>query len=186
MSKEKMAEKTQHSTANLMAMWQAACVEFPIAGAKWGWGIGKEQEAAEAAWKGYDAWVQLANAQVDELYQNRLFGDLAARSLDRVLRWQRLSNALADAFFSGLWPVVGLPTAAAVQALTEEIRPLTARLEAQDTQIQALRKELRSLAADLPTQKKRRAPPAKLDRPLKTVPAKMNRHRMVTFPTASA
>src|SRR5713226_8365932 len=140
-----MAEKTQHTAANLMTMWEAAFFEFPIAGVKWGWGVGKEQEVAEAAWKGYDAWVRLANAQVDELYRNPLFGDLAARFLDRGLRWQRFSNVLADTFFAGLWPAVGLPTAAAVQALPEELRSLTVRLKAQDAQIHALRAEFRVL-----------------------------------------
>ena len=93
---------------------------------------------------------------------------------------------LAGTFFAGLWPAVGLPTAAAVQALTEELQSLASRLRAQDLQIQALRGELRSLASDLPTQRKRPAPVAKLDAPLKALADKRNGHRTVAFPTASA
>ena len=181
-----MAEKTQHSAANLMTMWEAAFFEFPIAGAKWGWGVGGEQEVTEAVWKGYDAWVQLANAQVNELYRNPLFGDLVARFLDRSLRWQRSSKALADAFSASLWPAVGLPTAAAVQALHEEVQSLSVRLKAQDAQIQALRAEFRVLSADLPAQKKKRAPSAKLDASMKALPARMNGHQTVTAPLTSA
>ena len=180
-----MAEKTQHTVANLMTMWQATFFELPIAGARWAWGVEREQEVTEAAWKGYDAWVQLASAQVDGLYRNPLFGDLTARFLDRGLRWQRFSNALAGTFFAALWPAVGLPTAAAVQALSEELGSLTARLKAQDAQIQAQREELRSLTVDLPTQRKRRAPSAKLDTSMRTMPPKMNGHQTVAFPTAS-
>lgn len=181
-----MAEQARHTVADLMTMYKATFFELPLAGTQWVWGVGKEQEAAEAAWKGYDAWVRLASTAIDELYRNSLFGEIAARALDRSLRWQRLSNVLADAFFGGLWPAVGLPTAAAVQALHGEVQVLTTRLKAQDAQIQALRTELRVLITDLPAHRKRRAPSAKLDAPLNTLPGKMNGHRTVASPTASA
>jgi hypothetical protein len=181
-----MAEQARHTGADLMTMYQATFFDLPMAGTKWAWGVGKEQEATEAAWKGYDAWVRLASASTDGLYRNSLFGDIMARALDRGLRWQRLSNAWAGAFFGGLWPVVGLPTAAAVQALQEGVQSLTARLTAQDLQIQALRKEVRTLTADLPTQRKRRASSSRLNAQLKALPAKMNGHQTSTFPTPAA
>jgi hypothetical protein len=169
-------------------MYQATCFELPLAGAKWGWGVGKEYEVVEAAWKGYDAWVRLTSTSIDGLYRDSLFGEVAVRSLDSVLRWQRLSQALVSAAFAGLWPAVGLPTAAAVQALHEEIQSLAARFKAQDAQLQTLRAELRELSVDLPAQRKRksRAPSARLDASLKAMPARMNGHRIVTLPTASA
>ena len=181
-----MAEQAQHTAADLMTVYKATFFDLPLAGTQWAWGVGKEQEAAEAAWKGYDAWVRLASTSIDDLYRNSLFGDMIARTLDSSLRWQRLSNAWAGAFFGGLWPVVGLPTAAAVQALQEGVQSLTARLKAQEAQIQALRTELRSLTLDLPTQRKRRAPGARLDAPLKALPAKMNGHQTNAFPPTSA
>src|SRR5215813_6091649 len=104
-----MAEQARHTAVDLMTMYKATFFELPMAGTKWAWGVGKEQETVEAAWKGYDAWV--------------------------------------GAFFGELWPVVGLPTAAAVQALQEGVQSLTARVTAQDVQIQALRKEVRALTA---------------------------------------
>jgi len=181
-----MAEQAQHTAADLMTMYKATFFDLPLAGTQWAWGVGKEQEAAEATWKGYDAWVRLASTSIDELYRNSLFGEIAARTLDSSLRWQRFSNAWAGAFFGGLWPVVGLPTAAAVQALQEGVQSLTARLRSQEAQIQALRTEVRSLTTDLPTQRKRRAPSARLDAQLKTLPAKMNGHQTSAFPTTSA
>jgi hypothetical protein len=48
-------------------------------------------------------------------------------------------------FFAALWPTVGLPTAAAVQALHEELSSLDIRLQAQDATAQTLRGELRAL-----------------------------------------
>lgn len=101
--------------------------------------MGREKEVVEAAWQGYDAWVRLANASMDDLYRNPVFGDLLARSLDRWLRWQRLSQAMTGAFFAALWPAMGLPTAAAVQALHEDLHSLDTRLKAQAAPGQTLR-----------------------------------------------
>jgi hypothetical protein len=181
-----MAEQARHTAADLMTMYKAAFFDLPLTGTQWAWGVGKEQEATAAAWKGYDAWVRLASTTIDELYRNSLFGEITARALDRSLRWQRFSNAWAGAFFAGLWPAVGLPAAATVQTLHEEVRSLTTRLKAQDAQIQALRAEVRMLSVDFPAPRKRRAPGAKLDASLKPLPAKMNGHQTVAFPTASA
>jgi hypothetical protein len=181
-----VAKQAQHNVADLMTMYKATFFELPMTGTKWAWGVGKEQEATEAAWKGYDAWVRLTSTSIDGLYRNSLFGEIAARSLDGALRWQRLSQALAGAVFGGLWPIVGLPTAAAVQALQEGVQSLTARLTAQDAQIRALRTEVRALAADLPTQRKRQASSTRLNAPLKALPAKMNGYQTSTFPTPSA
>jgi hypothetical protein len=180
-----MTEETQHRVANLTSLWKAAFLELPLAGAKWGWGVGKEQEVAEAAWKGYDAWIRLANTQVDDLYRDPLVGELVVRFVDTSLRWQRFGTALADAFFAGLWPAVGLPTSAAMQALTEESRSLTARLKAQEAHIQVLHRELRSLTTDLPARRKGRTPNRGIGTSLKTSPSKMNGHQTSTFPTAS-
>jgi hypothetical protein len=149
-----MAERTPRNAEDLFSVYQAmyqAMFAAPFAGARWGLGIGKEQEVAEVGWRGYDVWVRMASASIDELYRNPLFGDLVAHSLDELLRWQRLSMALAGVAFAGLWPAVGLPTAAAVQGLSEQLRSIDIHLKAQEAQLQSLREELRSLAAGPPS-----------------------------------
>jgi hypothetical protein len=142
-----MIDKTVQRGEDLLTMYKATLFDFPLARTKSGLGMGKEKEVTEAVWKGYDAWVRLANASIDDLYRNSLFGDLMGRSLDRGLRWQRLNQAAAGAFFAALWPAVGLPTAAAVQALHEEISALNARVKAQDAIAQTLHEEFRALQA---------------------------------------
>src|SRR5262249_47082904 len=92
-----------------------------------------------------DAWVRLASASIDDLYRNPLFGDLLARSLDRWARWQQLNQVAVGTFFAALWPAVGLPTVAAVQALHGEVSFLDIRLQAQVATAQTLRGELRAL-----------------------------------------
>jgi len=159
-----MADKIAQRMEDLLTMYKTTLLDLPLAGAKWGSGMGQEKEVAETVWKGYDAWVRLTNASVDDLYRNPLFGDVLARSLDGWLRWQRLSQALVGAFFAALWPAVGLPTAAAVQALHEDLSSLDAHVKAQDTAVQTLRTGLRALqssredfrllTADLPTRKR--------------------------------
>jgi len=140
-----MADKMMQRGEDLLTVYKAALFDFPLAGATWGLGMGQEKKTTETAWRGYDAWVRLANASVDDLYRDPLFGDLLARALDRWVRWQRLNQVAVGTFFAALWPAVGLPTAEAVQALHEELYSLAARLQAQDATAQTLRGELRAL-----------------------------------------
>ena len=140
-----MADKTAQRGEDLLTMYKATLLDFPIAGARWGLGIGQEKKVVETVWKGYDAWVRLASTSIDDLYRNPLFGDWLTRSLDRWVRWQRLNQVAVGTFFAALWPAVGLPTAAAVQALHEELYSLDLRLKAQNATAQTLRGELRAL-----------------------------------------
>lgn len=140
-----MADKTAQRGEDLLTMYKATLFDFPLAGVTWGLGVGQEKKIAETVWKGYDAWVRLASTSIDDLYRNPLFGDLLARALDRGVRWQRLNQVAVGTFFAALWPAVGLPTAAAVQALHEEFYALDLRLKAQDETAQTLRGELRAL-----------------------------------------
>lgn len=140
-----MADKTAQRTEDFLTLYTTTLLEVPFAGAKLGLGMGQEREVMEAAWKGYDAWVRLLSVSLDDLYRNPVFGNFVARSLDQWLRWQRLSQAMSGAFFAAFWPAVGLPTAATVQALHEELSTLSIHLKTQDATIHTLRAELRSL-----------------------------------------
>ena len=51
-----------------------------------------------------------------------------------MLRWQRLNAAVAGAFFSALWPAVGLPSSTEVEGLRSDVR--------------AMREELRDAVAE--------------------------------------
>jgi hypothetical protein len=179
-----MAEGILRNAEDFFSVYQAMFAA-PFAGARCGWGIGKEQEVAEVVWKSYDAWVRMASASIDELHRNPLFADLVARSLDDVLRWQRLSAALVGAAFAGLWPAIGLPPAAAVQGLCEQLRSVESHLKVQEAQLQTLCEELRSLAPGLRVSRKKREPIARLEAPLKAAPANINGQRMTTGTAAS-
>ncbi len=176
-----MADKTAQKLEDLLTLYKATLVDLPLAGARWGWGMGEEKEVVEAAWKGYDAGVRLASTSVDDLYRDSVVSDFMARSLDGWLRWQRLSQAAASAFFAALWPAVGLPTAAAVQALSEELRSVDTRLKAQDVALQTLRAELLSLMTDLlPAQRPESKVRTELVEQLAAMPAQRNSKETAT------
>lgn len=126
-----MAEKNlTQSAEDLAESYKAFFLDLPLANMKWRFGMGEERETAEAAWKGYDAGVRLATTAIDTLYRTPLFGEVTARSLNIFLRGQRIGNALAGAFFTGLWKTVGLPTATETQAVRAEVAALREEIRA--------------------------------------------------------
>jgi hypothetical protein len=120
-----MAEKQSTKiTEDLATAYKTLFIDLPLARVKWRLGIGAEKEASETAWKAYDTGVRLATTTIDNLYRAPLFGNVLAQSLTVALRGQQVSNALAGAFFTGLWQMVGLPTTAETQALRAEVQAL--------------------------------------------------------------
>jgi hypothetical protein len=96
-----------------------------------------ERKVQEAGWNAYDAWIRVMNAATDQLYNDASFGSATGRAMEDGLKWQRMASASAGAFFSALWPVVGLPTAAELTELHADVRALrdevaAARLEAEE------------------------------------------------------
>ena len=92
------------------------------------------RELQDAGWKAYDKVVEAANNATNRLYSSPTFGQVLGAAIDTVLRVQRFNAAMTGAFFSALWPTVGLPTATDVEAMRNDVR--------------ALRDELREAAAE--------------------------------------
>lgn len=95
---------------------------------------GVDRELHEVGWKAYDKVVEVANNATNRLYTSAAVGQVLGTAIDAMLRWQRFNSAVAGAFFSALWPTVGLPTATDVEAIRNDVR--------------ALRDELREAAAE--------------------------------------
>ena len=137
-----MAQKEKVNGVESLGTFYASLLrDLPVAGARWGLGTGEQREVAEAAWNGYDAGVRLASAATDNLYRNPFFGDVLARSVEGFLRWQRVRNAVAGAFFTGLWRTVGLPSRDETEALREEVRALRDELRSVGARVAASKKE---------------------------------------------
>jgi hypothetical protein len=111
---------------------EAGCVELPGALMKRLTAAGAEQEAYDAGWKAYDAWVGLANEAVNGLYADRAFGETMARAFETNLGFGRIAETFTSAFFGNLLPAIGLPTASEVHALRGELPGLREELRAKD------------------------------------------------------
>ena len=123
-----------------LTLFEVSAWEFPLAVQKWILG-GKDgnQDLEDTALKAYHAWVNLANAGVDQLYQTRGFCELMTGSLNWLLQWQRLGRSLADTMIPGARAEMANRTGAEdpalvamVQRLSRDVRQLTARLNMQE------------------------------------------------------
>jgi hypothetical protein len=119
-----MSSRRSRVAEELAKFARATWFDLPLAAAERMLGAGDEKNLTEAGWKAYDAWVRLANEATNELYTNRLFGDLAGRTMESALKAQQVGDALASAFFRSLWPAVGLPTASEIQTLRDDVLAL--------------------------------------------------------------
>lgn len=112
---------------------RAWLMDLPLAGLRWGMGFGSRQETAQAAWSGYDASVGLAKNAIDTLYRNPAFADWAANglevTLDGLLRWQQVGNAMTRTLLAATVQAADLPTRQDVAALRAEVAALRNRLD---------------------------------------------------------
>jgi hypothetical protein len=95
---------------------------------------GIDRQLHELGWKAYDTVIGAANNATNRAFTSPAVGQVLGGAIDLMLRWQRLNFAVAGAFFSALWPAVGLPSSTEVEGLRSDVR--------------ALREELREAVAD--------------------------------------
>src|ERR1700674_5446493 len=69
-----------------------------------------EASLSDVAWRAYDSVVGLTKVTTNGLFTNATVGQVLGTSIDLMLRWQLLNNAVATAWFNALSPAVGLPT----------------------------------------------------------------------------
>jgi hypothetical protein len=95
---------------------------------------GIDRQLHEIGWKAYDTVIGAANNATNRVFTSPAAGQVLGGAIDIMLRWQRLNTAIAGAFFSALWPAVGLPSATEVEAIRTDVR--------------AMREELRDAVAE--------------------------------------
>jgi hypothetical protein len=95
---------------------------------------GIDRQIHEMGWKAYDTVIGAANNVTNRAFTSPAVGQVIGGAVDIMLRWQRLNAAVAGAFFSALWPAVGLPSATELEGMRRDVR--------------AMREELRDAIAD--------------------------------------
>jgi hypothetical protein len=95
---------------------------------------GIDRQLHELGWKAYDTVIGAANTATNRAFTSPTVGNVLGGAIDIMLRYQRFNVAVAGAFFSALWPAVGLPSATEVESIRGEMR--------------AMREELRDAVAD--------------------------------------
>jgi len=95
---------------------------------------GIDRQLHELGWKAYDTVIGAANSATNTVFTSPTVGNVIGGAIDIMLRYQRFNAAVAGAFFSALWPSVGLPSAAEVESVRGEVR--------------AMREELRDAVAE--------------------------------------
>ncbi len=95
---------------------------------------GIDRQLHEIGWKAYDTVIGAANNATNRVFTSPTVGNVLGGAIDIMLRYQRFNAAVAGAFFSALWPAVGLPSATEVEAIRGDMR--------------AMREELRDAVAE--------------------------------------
>jgi hypothetical protein len=109
---------------------EAMLVDLPVAAARRLLRDGGELELNEAGWKAYDAALLITNGAAARILSSPAFGALAGRTFGMAIGLQRLNAATAGAVFATLWPGVGLPTAAEIDSMRDELRGMRDELRA--------------------------------------------------------
>lgn len=99
---------------------------------------GIDRQLHEIGWKAYDTVVGAANSATNRVFTSPAVGNVLGGAIDIMLRYQRFNAAVAGAFFSALWPAVGLPSATELESLRRDVR--------------SMREELRDAVADRDSQ----------------------------------
>jgi hypothetical protein len=95
---------------------------------------GIDRQLHELGWKAYDTVVGAANNATNRVFTSPTVGSVLGGAIDIMLRYQRFNMAVAGAFFSALWPAVGLPSADEIESLRSDVR--------------AMREDLRDVVAE--------------------------------------
>jgi len=85
---------------------------------------GIDRQLHELGWKAYDTVVGVANNATNRVFTSPTVGNVLGGAIDIMLRYQRFNMAVAGAFFSALWPAVGLPSASEVESLRNDVRAM--------------------------------------------------------------
>jgi hypothetical protein len=119
-----MSQPKSELTTGIRALAEVAIVDLPAALTLRTFKADTNNELYKAGWKAYEAATGMVTDLTNRAYANRSIARVGARMLENSLKTQRVVDAFAGAFFSALWPSLGLPMAADIEALRRDVKAL--------------------------------------------------------------
>jgi hypothetical protein len=129
-----MSQPKPELKTGLLALAEVALIDLPAAVTLRAFKAETDGELYKTGWKAYEAATGVVTNLTDRAYANRSVARVGARVLENALKTQRIVDAFAGAFFSALWPSLGLPMASDIEALRRDVKALReeVRLAAHD------------------------------------------------------
>jgi hypothetical protein len=125
-----MSQPKSELKTGLLALAEVALIDLPAAVTLRTFKAETDGELNQVGWKAYEAATGIVNDLTNRAYANRRVARVGVRMLERGLRTQRVVDAVAGAFFSALWPSVGLPMASDIEALRRDVKALREEVRA--------------------------------------------------------
>jgi hypothetical protein len=119
-----MSQPKSELKTGILALAEVAIVDLPAALTLRTFKADTDNELYKAGWKAYEAATGMVTDLTNRAYKNRGIARVGARMLENSLKTQRVVDAFAGAFFSALWPSLGLPMASDIEALRRDVKSL--------------------------------------------------------------
>jgi hypothetical protein len=119
-----MSQPKSELQTGLLALAEVALIDLPAAMTLRAFKAETDGELYNAGSKAYEAATGVVTNLTNRAYANRGVARVGARVLENALKTQRVVDAFAGAFFSALWPSLGLPMASDIEALRRDVKSL--------------------------------------------------------------
>jgi hypothetical protein len=125
-----MSQPKSELRTGLLALAEVALIDLPAAVTLRTFKAETDGELYQVGWKAYEAATGIVSDLTNRAYANRSVAKVGARMIESGLKTQRVVDAVAGAFFSALWPSVGLPMASDIEALRRDVKALREEVRA--------------------------------------------------------
>ena len=119
-----MSQPKSELKTGLLALAEVALIDLPAAVTLRAFKAETDGDLYKVGWKAYEAATGVVTDLTNRAYANRSVARVGARVLENGLKTQRVVDAMAGAFFSALWPSLGLPMASDIEALRRDVKAL--------------------------------------------------------------
>jgi hypothetical protein len=119
-----MSQPKAELKTGLLALAEVALIDLPAAVTLRAFKAETDNELYKVGWKAYEAATGVVTDLTNRAYTNRSIARVGARLLENTMKTQRVVDSVAGAFFSALWPSLGLPMASDIEALRRDVKAL--------------------------------------------------------------